>query len=201
MTFASGWASGINAYATVLVLGLLGRFANTGGVPEGFQRTDVLIVMGVLALLEFVADKIPVLDSLWDVPSTVIRPIAGGVIGALIAGAHGDLLTITLAAVGGATALISHLAKAGIRLAVNTSPEPVSNVAASVAGDVGVVGVSVLAVLFPVAAAIVAAILLVVMCVVAWHLAKQIGRGWRWLRRKWSGKGPGSPETLTPDLG
>ena len=88
MTFASGWASGINAYATVLVLGLLGRFAGTGGVPEGFQRTDVLIVMGVLALIEVVADKVPVLDSFWDVPSTVIRPIAGAVIGALIAGAR-----------------------------------------------------------------------------------------------------------------
>lgn len=89
LTFASGWASGINAYATVFVLGLLGRFLNTGGVPEGFQRTDVLIIMGVLALVEIVADKVPVVDSVWDVPSTVIRPIAGAVIGALIAGAQG----------------------------------------------------------------------------------------------------------------
>ena len=157
MTFASGWASGINAYATVFILGLLGRYAGTGGVPEGFMRTDVLIIMGVLALLELIADKIPVVDSIWDVPSTAIRPIAGAVIGALIAGANGDLLTISLAAVGGVTALLSHLSKAGIRLAVNTSPEPVSNVAASVAGDVGVVSVATLAVLFPVTAAIVAA--------------------------------------------
>lgn len=185
MTFASGWASGINAYATVFVLGLLGRYAGTGGVPEGFMRTDVLVVMGILALLELVADKIPVVDSFWDVPSTVIRPIAGAVIGALIAGAQGDLLTISLAAVGGVTALLSHLSKAGIRLAVNTSPEPVSNVAASVAGDVGVVGVSTLAVLFPVAAAVVAAVLLVIMIGLAWVLMSRVRRGWEWLKARW----------------
>lgn len=185
MTFASGWASGINAYATVFVLGLLGRYAGTGGVPEGFMRTDVIVVMGILALLELVADKIPVVDSFWDVPSTVIRPIAGAVIGALIAGAQGDLLTISLAAVGGVTALLSHLSKAGIRLAVNTSPEPVSNVAASVAGDVGVVGVSTLAVLFPVAAAVVAAVLLVIMIGLAWVLMSRVRRGWEWLKARW----------------
>ncbi|HJE52615.1 MAG TPA: DUF4126 domain-containing protein [Tessaracoccus flavescens] len=184
MTFASGWASGINAYATVLILGLLGRFAGTGGVPEGFQRTDVLIVMGVLALVEFVADKVPVIDSIWDVPSTVIRPIAGAVIGALIAGANGDLLTIALAAVGGVTALLSHLSKAGIRLAVNTSPEPVTNLGASVAGDVGVVGVTTMAALFPVPAAILAAILLIASIWLAVSLATKIRRGWRWLKRR-----------------
>lgn len=186
MTFASGWASGINAYATVFVLGILGRFLNTGGVPEGFQRTDVLIIMGILALVELVADKVPVVDSVWDVPSTVIRPIAGAVIGALIAGAQGDLLTITLAAVGGVTALLSHLSKAGIRLAVNTSPEPVSNVGASVAGDVGVVGVTTLAVLFPVAAAVVAAVLLTLTIWLALAMMARIRKGWRWLKQRWT---------------
>ena len=189
MTFASGWASGLNAYATVFILGLLGRYAGTGGVPEGFMRTDVLIIMGVLALLEVIADKIPVVDSIWDVPSTVIRPIAGAVIGALIAGAQGDLLTISLAAVGWVTALLSHLSKAGIRLAVNTSPEPVSNVAASVAGDVGVVGVATLAVLFPVVAAILAAILLIIMMWLAWVLMSRIKRGWEWLKARWGPNG------------
>lgn len=186
LTFASGWASGINAYATVFVLGVLGRFVGTDGVPEGFQRTDVLIVMGILALVELVADKVPVVDSVWDVPSTVIRPVAGAVIGALIAGANGDLLTITLAAVGGVTALLSHMAKAGIRLAVNTSPEPVSNVTASVAGDVGVVGVTSLAVLYPVAAAVVAAVLLALMIWLALAMMARIRRGWRWLKQRWT---------------
>ena len=190
MTFASGWASGINAYATVFILGLLGRFVGTGGVPEGFQRTDVLIIMGILALVEVVADKVPVVDSVWDVPSTVIRPIAGAVIGALIAGAQGDLLTIALAAVGGVTALLSHLSKAGIRLAVNTSPEPVSNVGASVVGDIGVVGVTTLAVLFPIAAAIIAAILLALMIWLALALMSKIRRGWLWLKQRWTAPPP-----------
>lgn len=195
MTFASGWASGINAYATVFVLGLLGRFVGTGGVPEGFQRTDVLIIMGILALVEIVADKVPVVDSFWDVPSTVIRPIAGAVIGALIAGAQGDLLTIALAAVGGVTALLSHLSKAGIRLAVNTSPEPVSNVGASVAGDIGVLGVTTLAVLFPIAAAVVAAVLLAMMIWLALALMSKIRRGWRWLKQRWTAPPPADTRT------
>lgn len=184
MTFAAGFASGINAYATVFVLGVLGRFLGTGGVPAGFERTDVLIVMGVLALVEFVADKVPVVDSVWDVPSTVIRSVAGAVIGALIAGANGDLLTIALASVGGVTALLTHLGRAGVRLAANSSPEPVSNLGASVAGDVSMLSVSTLAVLHPVVAAVVAAILLILLLWLAWTLMSRIRRGWRWLREK-----------------
>ena len=110
--------------------------------------------------------------------------------GALIAGAQGDLLTIALAAVGGVTALLSHLSKAGIRLAVNTSPEPVSNVGASVAGDIGVVGVTTLAVLFPIAAAIIAAILLALMIWLALALMSKIRRGWLWLKQRWTAPPP-----------
>ena len=182
MTFAAGFASGLNAYATVFVLGLLGRFLGTGSVPAGFERTDVLILMGVLALVEFVADKVPVVDSVWDLPSTVIRPVAGALIGALIAGAQGDLLTIALAAVGGVTALLTHVSRAGVRLAVNSSPEPVSNLGASLAGDVSMLSVTTLAVLYPVPAAIVAAILLALLLWLAWTLISRIRRGLLWLR-------------------
>ncbi len=182
LTFASGWTSGINAYLTVLILGLLGRFAGIEDVPAGLQRTDVLIVAGVLAVVEFVADKIPYVDSAWDAISTVIRPVAGAVIGALIGGANGDLLTLALAAVGGTTALVSHLVKSSLRLAINTSPEPVTNIGASLAGDVSVAGVATLAVLFPVAAATIAAILLIVGIVVAWFALSRIRRGWRAFR-------------------
>ncbi|WGT47477.1 DUF4126 domain-containing protein [Tessaracoccus lacteus] len=182
MTFAAGFASGLNAYATVFVLGLLGRFLGTGSVPAGFERTDVLILMGVLALVEFVADKVPVVDSVWDLPSTVIRPVAGALIGALIAGAQGDLLTIALAAVGGVTALLTHISRAGVRLAVNSSPEPVSNLGASLAGDVSMLSVTTLAVLYPVPAAIVAAILLALLLWLAWTLISRIRRGLLWLR-------------------
>lgn len=182
MTFAAGFASGLNAYATVFVLGLLGRLLGTGSVPAGFERTDVLILMGVLALVEFVADKVPVVDSVWDLPSTVIRPVAGALIGALIAGAQGDLLTIALAAVGGVTALLTHVSRAGVRLAVNSSPEPVSNLGASLAGDVSMLSVTTLAVLYPVPAAIVAAILLALLLWLAWTLMSRIRRGLLWLR-------------------
>lgn len=181
--FASGWASGINAWATVLVLGLLGRFAHIGGVPAGFERTDVLVVMGVLALLEIVADKIPYVDSAWDSISTIIRPIAGAAIGALYAGATGDLTTITLASVGGLTALVSHLVKSGLRLAINTSPEPVSNWTASAGGDVAVVGVASLAVLNPLLAAAIAGVLLLAGLVLLALVATRIRRGWAAFQR------------------
>jgi len=182
LTFASGWASGINAYATVLVLGLLGRFAGIAEVPLGLQRTDVLIVVGILAGLEFFADKIPYLDSVWDGVSTFIRPIAGAVIGALIAGASGDLPTLALAAVGGVTALISHLVKAGLRIAINTPPEPLTNIGASLTGDAAVVSVASLAVLYPVPAAIIAAVLLLATIILLIFAFTRMRKGWRALR-------------------
>ncbi|GAA1388102.1 DUF4126 domain-containing protein [Luteococcus peritonei] len=179
LTFASGWACGINAYATVFVLGLLGRFADLAQVPAGFQRTDVLAVAGVLAALELVADKIPMVDSAWDTVSTLIRPIAGAVIAALVAGSTDSLTTLALAAVGGTTALLSHLSKTGLRMAINTSPEPVSNVTASVANDVSLVTVLAIAAAHPTAAAVIAGLLLLVglvLCAVVYH---QVRRGLR----------------------
>ncbi len=182
--FASGWASGINAWGTVLVLGVLGRFAGVEGVPAGFQRTDVLIAMAILCLIEVVADKIPYVDSLWDSVSTVVRPVAGAVIGAVYAGASGDLATITLAAVGGVTALVSHLTKAGLRLAVNTSPEPFTNVAASSAGDVAVTGVATLAALAPVVAAALVAVLLIAGLILLYVVSSRVKRGWNRFKRR-----------------
>lgn len=182
LAFASGWTSGINAYATVFVLGLLGRFANADQVPGGFQRTDVLLVMGVLAVLELVADKIPLIDSTWDTISTFIRPVAGAVIAALIAGQQGSLATIALASVGGVTALLSHLTKSGLRLAINTSPEPVTNVTASMANDVSVVGVLALAASNPVAAAVIVGVILLVGLVLLGLVFSQVKKGLRRVR-------------------
>ncbi len=183
LAFTSGWASGLNAYATVLVLGLLGRFAGVEAVPEGLQRTDVLIVAGILAIIEFVADKIPYVDSVWDSVSTVLRPVAGATIGALLAGAHGDLATVAIAAVGGITALISHLTKTSLRLAINTSPEPVTNIGASVAEDTAAIGLTSLALLFPIPAAIAAGLLLLIGIIVAVWAFKRVRRGWQAFRR------------------
>jgi hypothetical protein len=186
LAFTSGWTSGINAYATVLILGLLGRFAGVEEIPAGLQRTDVLIVAGMLTVVEVVADKIPYLDSIWDGVSTIVRPVAGAVVGVLLAGGQGDLVTITLASVGGVTALVSHLVKASLRLAINTSPEPASNIGASVAGDLSVAGLTTLAVLYPIPAAVIAGILLVAGIVLTVAALSRVRRGWRafrsWLR-------------------
>lgn len=161
LVFASGWASGVNAYATVLMLGLLGRFAGLDAVPAALERTDVLVAAAVMYALEFVTDKIPYVDSTWDAVHTAIRPTVGAVIGLLVAGEADSLSTAVLAATGGVTALVSHLVKAGLRLAVNTSPEPASNIAVSVAEDASVAGVIALVLAAPWAAAGIAAVLLV----------------------------------------
>lgn len=158
--FTSGWGSGVNAYAVVLVLGVLGRYAGADVVPLALQRTDVLVGAAILYGMEFVADKIPWLDSMWDAVHTAIRPALGAAIGLLLAGDASSIEQALAAAAGGLSALASHAVKAGLRAAVNTSPEPASNVAVSVAEDVTVAGVVSLAVVAPWVAAAIAAILL-----------------------------------------
>ena len=130
--FATGWASGVNAYLTVVVLGLLGRFGHVDGIPPGLERTDVLVIAGVMFGVELVVDKIPYVDTGWDVISTAIRPTVGAVLGLLMASGTNPADQLVLAAVGGLVALVSHLVKADLRLGINTSPEPASNIAASV---------------------------------------------------------------------
>ncbi|MEV5348905.1 DUF4126 domain-containing protein [Streptomyces achromogenes] len=160
LVFTSGWASGVNAYAVVLLLGLFGVTGIGDDVPGTLQRPEVLIVAGVLFLCEAVADKIPYLDSLWDSVHTVVRPLAGAWVGALLAGQSGSLSDVAAGLLGGSTALASHAVKAGTRMAVNASPEPFSNIVLSVAEDLGAGGVLAFAVFHPVAAAVVAGVLL-----------------------------------------
>ncbi|MGW7289878.1 DUF4126 domain-containing protein [Streptomyces sp. NPDC054847] len=181
LVFTSGWASGINAYAVVLMFGVLGATGVSDQVPQALQRPDVLIAAGVLFLCEAVADKVPYVDSIWDSVHTVIRPVAGAVVAALLAGESGSLPELAAGAVGGSTALISHLVKAGTRMAINTSPEPFSNIAVSVAEDLGVAGIISFAVFNPVAAAVVAGTLLVLGIVTVLFLASRIRR---FLRRR-----------------
>jgi hypothetical protein len=155
--FTAGWASGVNAYAVVLVLGLLGRFAGVDAVPVALQRTDILLGAAILYGLEFVVDKIPWLDSTWDAVHTAIRPTLGAAIGLLLVGDASSVEQALAATAGGLSALASHAVKAGMRAAVNTSPEPASNVALSVAEDVTVAGLITLAVAAPWVAAGIAA--------------------------------------------
>ncbi|MFF9121993.1 DUF4126 domain-containing protein [Streptomyces sp. NPDC014889] len=181
MVFTSGWASGINAYAVVLLLGVFGATGLSDDVPGTLQRPEVLIAAGVLFVLEAVADKVPYVDSVWDTAHTVIRPVAGAWVGALLAGQSGSMSDVTAGLVGGGTALASHLVKAGTRMAVNTSPEPVSNMVVSLAEDLGVAGLVTFAVFHPLAAAVVAGVLLLAGIVIVAFLVSRIRR---FLRRR-----------------
>jgi hypothetical protein len=177
LVFTSGWASGINAYAVVLLLGLLGRLGGADSVPPTLERTDVLIAATVLFLCEAVADKIPYVDSVWDVIHTVIRPIAGATIGALLASQDpGSLGEVAAGAMGGTTALISHGIKASLRMAINTSPEPASNVIASITEDLSVAGLVTLAIFHPWLAASAAAVLILVGALLVWFAVSRIRR-------------------------
>ncbi|MFE5580810.1 DUF4126 domain-containing protein [Kitasatospora sp. NPDC056531] len=184
LIFTSGLASGINAYAVVLLLGLLGRFADAQSVPHALERTDVLIAAAVLFLLEAVADKIPYVDTVWDAVHTVIRPIAGAVVGVLIASTDpGSLSEVVAGAMGGTTALVSHLVKASLRMAVNTSPEPASNIVVSLLEDLSVAGLVILAIFHPWLAASIAAVLLAVGLLLVWLAISKI-RAFRARRRE-----------------
>lgn len=185
LTFSSGWASGINAYLVVLVLGLADRFGDLADVPDVLGRWDVLAVAAVLYAMEFVADKIPYIDSTWDAISTAIRPTAGAVIGVLLAGDATSLDQAVGGVVGGGTALLSHLAKAGGRLALNSSPEPVTNVVASITEDAAVLAVVWFSLEHPRTAAAVAGVLLLLGLVLLVLLGRLVRRGWRrWKRRE-----------------
>ncbi|MFF7947536.1 DUF4126 domain-containing protein [Streptomyces griseorubiginosus] len=176
LVFTSGWASGVNAYAVVLLLGVFGATGLSDDVPETLQRPEVLVVAGLLFLCEAVADKIPYVDSAWDSVHTVVRPVAGAWVGALLAGQSGSLNDVVAGLVGGSTALASHTVKAGTRMAVNASPEPFSNIVLSLAEDLGVAGIVSFAIFHPEAAATVAGVLLVAGLVVLYFLISRIRR-------------------------
>lgn len=200
LVFTSGWASGINAYAVVLLFGLLGATGVTDEVPAALQRPDVLIVAGVLFLCEAVADKVPYVDSVWDTVHTVIRPVAGAVVAALLAGHNGSLPELAAGAVGGSTALLSHLVKAGTRIAVNTSPEPASNIVLSLAEDLGVAAIIAFAVFHPVAAAVIAAALLAAGIAVVVFLWSRIRRYFRRRRQRRAEKRPAAAGDVLPPV-
>lgn len=184
LVFSSGWASGVNAYLAVLVLGLSERFGTFADLPDALGRTDVLVAAAAMASIEFVTDKIPYVDSTWDAISTVIRPTIGAALALLVSGDASSLEQAGYAAVGGSTALASHAVKASGRLAINTSPEPFSNVIASVAEDVAVVAVVLLAIRHPWVAGILCAVLLVVGLIVLRLALRLVRRGWR----RWKGR-------------
>lgn len=172
------FAAGINLYATVAMLGLATRFGWVD-LPSQYRVFDNNWIIGaavVLYLVEFVADKIPWLDSLWDAVHTVIRPLGGALIAVASIG-HAQPATQTVAAVAGAAlAGSTHVAKAGTRAVANTSPEPFSNWALSFGEDGVVVALGLLTLTHPVVAGVVVVAGLIVMVAVARRLIQGIRR-------------------------
>lgn len=182
----SGWASGINLYLVTLMLGIAGR-AGWTDIPDVIQRTDVMIVAGVLFVVEFFADKVPFLDSFWDTLHTFIRPIGAAAIGAVIAGDSENIGTAVGAGAAGLLALDAHSAKASTRIVVNASPEPMSNSAVSLAEDVGVALLITLAVTFPVITIIVVALLVVGATALTIWLWRAVRRAWGRVKERFPG--------------
>jgi hypothetical protein len=141
LTMGVGWASGINLYAAIFMLGLMGATGSIALPPDLLVLTDpmVLFAAGAMYLVEFVTDKIPGVDTSWDALHTFVRIPAGAL---LAAGAVGDVnpaVALAAAILGGGLAAGAHATKAGARALINTSPEPFSNWSASVAEDLLVV--------------------------------------------------------------
>lgn len=182
----SGWASGLNLYLTALMLGIAGR-AGWTDIPEVLTRTDVMIVAGILFGIEFVADKVPFLDSFWDTIHTFIRPLGAAAIGAVIAGESGSIGAALGGILSGALALDAHSAKASTRVVVNASPEPVSNAAVSLFEDVSVAGLVTLAVTFPIVTLVVVIVLVIAATAVTIWMWKSVRRVWRRVKERFPG--------------
>jgi hypothetical protein len=156
------FTSGINLYATIAVLGLCSRYQLIA-LPEAFRAFDNPIVITIaiaMYLIEFVADKIPWVDSAWDAVHTVIRPVGGALIAVTALGSTSPAIQTVAALLGGSVAMTTHLAKAGTRAAANTSPEPFSNWFLSVGEDVFVVGLAYYAMKHPLTATAIAVVLI-----------------------------------------
>ena len=171
LALGTAWTSGINLYATVMVLGLLQRFASVK-LPGGLDVLDNWWIIGVAAFLytiEFVADKVPYVDSLWDVVHTFIRVPAGVVVAYAATSDLDPAIYIPAALLGGGFAFASHGTKAAVRAGANLSPEPISNWALSVIEDIIAFAGAALAVLAPF---VIAAVLIAFAIIFAWFLPK-----------------------------
>lgn len=181
---ALGWVSGFRLYAVVFLVGAMGA-AGWIVLPAGLQVLQhpmVLAASGALLFIEFFADKIPGLDSLWDIVNSVIRVPAGAALAAGVFGADHATLALVAALMGGTLAASSQAAKTTTRAAINTSPEPLSNVAASLLEDGLVVGALWLATNHPLIFGVLLIIAVVLMWIVTWLLFKFLRAALRRLR-------------------
>jgi hypothetical protein len=182
-TLGFSFAAGVNLYATVAILGLASRFGWVH-LPEQYNAFNNDWVIGaavVMYVVEFFADKIPYVDTLWDVIHTAIRPIGGAFIAVTTLGDASPTMQGLVALLGGTVAASSHLTKTSTRAMVNASPEPFSNWILSFGEDVFVVGLGYLALAHPVAALVVASVLLVLIASFAVVIIRTVRR---WFARR-----------------
>jgi hypothetical protein len=184
-TLAFSLAAGVNLYATVALVGLASRFGWVALPPEYavFASPWVIGLASLLYLIEFVADKVPWVDTLWDALHTFIRPIGGAALAVASLGDASPAMKIGAALLGGTVAAGSHMTKAGTRVIANTSPEPFSNWALSVLEDGFVVSIGLLALKFPLVALAISLVVIAIIITVSTMLFRAI-------RRKFGGQAP-----------
>jgi hypothetical protein len=177
-TLGFSFAAGINLYATVAILGLASRYGWVD-LPPQYKVFDNNWIIGIaiaLYLVEFVADKIPWLDSLWDTVHTVIRPVGGAMIAVTTLGDASPEAKTAAGLLGGALAASTHLTKAGTRAIANTSPEPFTNWFLSLIEDAFVIALGALALKYPAAAAVVVIVCVAVIVAFASWIIRAIRR-------------------------
>ena len=183
-TMGFSFAAGINLYATVAILGLASRY-NWVSLPPQYQAfdNDFIIATAIgLYFIEFIADKVPWFDSVWDTIHTAIRPVGGAVIAITTLGEASPTTVVLIGLLGGGLAAGTHFSKAGTRAMANTSPEPFSNWILSLGEDAFVVTLGLIALKYPMIAAIIVVVGVIFILMFAAILIRAIRR--RWARRR-----------------
>jgi hypothetical protein len=179
-TMGFSFAAGINLYATVALLGLASRYGWVA-LPEQYRVFDNDWIIGIALVMyavEFVADKIPWVDSIWDGVHTAIRPLGGALIAIGTLGDASPEMKTLVGLLGGTLAAGTHLTKAGTRAAANTSPEPFSNWILSLSEDAFVVSLGLIALKFPLVAAAIVLVAVLLMVIFAAWIARAVRRRW-----------------------
>jgi hypothetical protein len=195
IALGASWGSGINLYASVLTLGVLGITGNVA-LPPGLEVLSnplVIAAAGLMYAVEFFVDKIPGVDTVWDTIHTFIRIPAGAVLAAGAMGGMGPGIELAAALIGGGLAAGTHATKAGTRAVVNTSPEPFSNWTLSIGEDVAVIGGLWAALNHP---WVFLALLVAFIALMVWLVPKI----WRGIKRvfRWLFRNTGEDEAATP---
>ena len=196
LLLGSSWASGVNLYLSMAGLGIAHRMEWIK-LPGNLEVLSHPLIVGVaifLFVIEFVVDKVPYVDSVWDSVHTFIRPIASAVLGYTAMGDAGQVMQILISLLTGGIALDSHLTKATTRLAINASPEPVSNSIASVTEDATVIGALYLIINHPIVIAILVTLFIVFSI---WFLKKMF----KFMKKVFSFSGKGKPGEANPGTG